>query len=87
MPQHPRRRATPRPPSRLLDLQPGDAASVTWTLECTTAASANGTDVKGPYVQGRPRGRFIYLSWGTVDDSRHSHDVPPRQAHARRRAC
>jgi len=24
-------------------------------------------DVKGPYVQGAPGGRFIYLSWGTVD--------------------
>ncbi|SOE06530.1 hypothetical protein SAMN06272765_7357 [Streptomyces sp. Ag109_G2-15] len=56
-------------PAELLDPQPGDSASVTWTLECTTAASSNGTDVKGPYVQGRPGGRFIYLSWGTVDDS------------------
>ncbi|WP_234481272.1 MULTISPECIES: DUF5990 family protein [unclassified Streptomyces] len=56
-------------PAELLDLKPGDAASATWTLECTTAVSANGTDVKGPYVQGRPSGRFIYLSWGTIDDS------------------
>ncbi|MGW7544003.1 DUF5990 family protein [Streptomyces sp. NPDC054770] len=52
----------------LLDPQPGDAASATWTLECTTAASPTGTDVKGPFVQGRPGSRFIYLSWGTVDD-------------------
>ena len=56
-------------PAELLGLQSGDAASATWTLECATAASPNGTDVKGPYVQGRPGGRFIYLSWGTVDDS------------------
>ncbi|MFF4363124.1 DUF5990 family protein [Streptomyces sp. NPDC001604] len=49
----------------LLDPQPGDAVSVSWTLECTVT----GTDVKGPYVQGRPGGRFVYLSWGTVDDS------------------
>jgi hypothetical protein len=26
-------------------------------------------DVTGPYIQGRRGGRFIYLSWGTVDDA------------------
>ncbi|WP_405819510.1 DUF5990 family protein [Streptomyces sp. NBC_01390] len=56
-------------PAELLDPQPGDAASADWTLECTTAASPGGTDVKGPYVQGRPGGRFVYLTWGTVEDS------------------
>ncbi|GAB2988860.1 hypothetical protein GCM10023080_063200 [Streptomyces pseudoechinosporeus] len=56
-------------PAELLDPKPGDAASATWTLACTTAASPGGTDVKGPYVQGRPGARFVYLSWGTVDDS------------------
>jgi hypothetical protein len=25
-------------------------------------------DLKGPYIQGPRGGRFIYLSWGTVDD-------------------
>ena len=49
-------------PSELL-LQPGDAPSVTWTLDCTVS----GSDIKGPYVQGPPGGRFIYLSWVTVD--------------------
>ncbi|UIX32312.1 DUF5990 family protein [Streptomyces sp. GQFP] len=56
-------------PAELLDPKPGDVATATWTLECTTVASPDGTDVKGPYVQGRPGGRFIYLSWGSVDDS------------------
>ncbi|WP_328875967.1 DUF5990 family protein [Streptomyces sp. NBC_00287] len=56
-------------PAELLDLQPGDAPHATWTLECTTTASATGIDVRGPYVQGRPGERFIYLSWGTVDES------------------
>jgi hypothetical protein len=46
---------------------PGDAASATWTLDCTAAASSAGVDLKGPYIQGPPGGRFIYLSWGTVD--------------------
>ncbi|GAA3766299.1 DUF5990 family protein [Streptomyces chiangmaiensis] len=54
--------------TELLDPQPGDASSATWSLECTTTASATGTDVRGPYVQGRPGERFIYLSWGTVDE-------------------
>ncbi|MFE7511652.1 DUF5990 family protein [Streptomyces sp. NPDC057540] len=56
-------------PAELLDPQPGDAVRATWTLECTTVASpAGGPDVKGPYIQGRPGSRFIYLSWGAVDD-------------------
>ena len=48
----------------LLDLHPGDAASAEWTLDC----SVDGTDIRGPHIQGRPGERFIYLSWGTVDD-------------------
>ncbi|MFF2611756.1 DUF5990 family protein [Kitasatospora sp. NPDC058046] len=53
----------------LLDPQPGDAASATWTLDCTATTTPEGTDLKGPYIQGRPGGRFIYLSWGTVDEA------------------
>ena len=49
----------------LLDLHPGDAAAAVWTLDC----AVDGTDVRGPYIQGPPGGRFIYLSWGTVDDA------------------
>ena len=44
---------------------PGDAASAEWTLDC----SVDGTDVHGPHIQGRPGERFIYLSWGSVDDN------------------
>lgn len=51
----------------LLDLHPGDAPSAAWLLECTTAPTATGMDIKGPYIQGRPGGRFIYLCWGTVN--------------------
>lgn len=51
----------------LLGLVPGDAASATWSLDSVAAASPDGVDLKGPYVQGPPGGRFIYLSWGTVD--------------------
>ncbi|WP_234308130.1 MULTISPECIES: DUF5990 family protein [unclassified Streptomyces] len=56
-------------PAELLEPQPGDAPSATWTLECATSASPAGTEVKGPYVQNRLGRRFIYLSWGTVDES------------------
>ncbi|MGW2961009.1 DUF5990 family protein [Streptomyces sp. NPDC001220] len=54
-------------PSELLDPQPGDAVLATWSLPCTAVASDTGIDFRGPYVQGGPGGRFVYLSWGTVD--------------------
>jgi hypothetical protein len=56
-------------PAELLDLQPGDAAMATWTLDCTAATVIDGClDVRGPYIQGGRGQRFIYLSWGEVDD-------------------
>lgn len=48
----------------LLDLHPGDAATAVWTFDYVV----DRVDVRGPYIQGPPGGRFIYLSWGTVDD-------------------
>jgi uncharacterized protein DUF5990 len=53
----------------LLGLVPGDAPSATWTLDCAVKPSPTGVDLTGPYIQGPPGGRFIYLSWGTVDDA------------------
>jgi hypothetical protein len=53
----------------LLGLHPGDASSAVWTLECSTAVTAHGVDLKGPYIHRRPGERFIYLSWGTMDDA------------------
>ena len=57
----------------LLGLTPGNAASANWTIECTPIATTAGIDLKGPYVQGPPGARFIYLSWGTVDDANTFH--------------
>ncbi|MDX3078573.1 DUF5990 family protein [Streptomyces sp. NPDC088354] len=54
-------------PAELLDLQPADAAAVTWTLECVAAVTPEGVDVRGPYVQGGPGGRFVHVSWGALD--------------------
>ncbi len=55
--------------NELLELHPGDAPAAVWTLECSAIPTSSGVDLKGPYIQGRPGGRFIYLSWGTVDTS------------------
>lgn len=52
-----------RDPNTLLGIVPGDAASASWTLECTTKATEAGLDVNGPHIQGKPHQRFIYLSW------------------------
>jgi len=52
----------------LLDLVPGDALYATWTVDWTAVAAPTGVDLRGRYIQGPPGGRFIYLSWGTVDD-------------------
>jgi hypothetical protein len=57
-------------PGELLGPHPADAGSATWTLECTaTPTPTGGTDVRGPYVQDRLGRRFVYLSWGTVDEA------------------
>lgn len=53
----------------LLGLVPGDSAEVTWTFDCIPTPSEAGIDIRGPYIQGPPGGRFVYLSWGTVDDA------------------
>jgi hypothetical protein len=54
----------------LLGLTPGNATSATWTIDCVPVPTAWGFDLKGPYIQGPPGARFIYLSWGTVDDAK-----------------
>ncbi|MFY9921104.1 MAG: DUF5990 family protein, partial [Mycobacterium sp.] len=54
---------TKKRPPELLDLQPGDATTATWAIDC----EVNGSDVRGPHIQGRPGDRFIYLNWGSVD--------------------
>jgi len=56
-------------PGELLGLQPGDAPAAVWELEATASPGAAGTDLRGPYISGRPGRRFIYLSWGAVDDA------------------
>jgi hypothetical protein len=52
----------------LLGLRPADARSAVWELEAAATRREAGWDLRGPFVQGRPGSRFVYLSWGTVDD-------------------
>ncbi|MFH9608940.1 DUF5990 family protein [Streptomyces sp. NPDC017448] len=55
-------------PGELLGPRPGDAPRASWVLDCTAVPAADGVEVSGPYVQNRLGGRFVYLSWGTVDE-------------------
>jgi hypothetical protein len=44
----------------------GDAARAAWSFD--VEVSADGSDIKGRFVQGKKGDRFFYLSWGVVDD-------------------
>ncbi|WP_067691443.1 DUF5990 family protein [Nocardia jejuensis] len=52
-------------PQELLDLQPGDAPQVSWTLEAEPADTSAGIVLRGPYIQSRG-GPFVYLNWGEL---------------------
>lgn len=54
-------------PAELLDLQPGDADAVSWDLECEPRTGPDGIELHGRHIQNRLGGRFVYLSWGSVD--------------------
>lgn len=53
-------------PTELLGLARGDAASVAWDIEAAVTTSGEALDLRGPYIQGGPGHRFIYLSWVTM---------------------
>ena len=56
-------------PSDLFGLVRGDAPAATWDLECKAGPNQDGdVEFTGPYIQGGPGRRFIYLSWGVVED-------------------
>ena len=54
-------------PSELRGVVSATEPAASWTIDCELVSSAAGPDLRGPYIQGPPRGRFIYLNWGTVD--------------------
>jgi hypothetical protein len=55
-------------PVELLGVTPGNAPSAHWDLEATATQAGGGIDITGPYIQGRPGARFIYLAWGALGD-------------------
>jgi hypothetical protein len=50
------------------ELVPGDAATSSWTVPIEVVSRGGGLDFRGPAVQGRPGGRFVYLTWGDVGE-------------------
>jgi Family of unknown function (DUF5990) len=50
------------------ELVPGDAESPSWTIPLDVVVREHGLDFRGAAVQGRPGARFVYLTWGDVDD-------------------
>ena len=54
--------------AEVVDRVPADAASATWEFEVASREVDGLLDVGGPWVHGRPGARFLYLSWGAVDD-------------------
>jgi uncharacterized protein DUF5990 len=44
----------------VVDQHPADGTNPRWHLE---ARLVEGRELRGPYVHGRPGGRFLYLSW------------------------
>jgi len=55
----------------VVDLVPGDAPDAEWNLTVDTVTKDGTLDLRGPFVQGKRGDRFLYLSWGTVDDANH----------------
>jgi hypothetical protein len=50
----------------LFGLTPGDAPVAVWEIEAQLV-SLSPFDLRGPLIHGSPSHRFVYLSWGVVD--------------------
>ena len=55
----------------VVDLVPGDAPDAEWNLTVDTVTKDGTLDQRGSFVHGKRGDRFLYLSWGTVDDADH----------------
>lgn len=51
------------------DLVPGDSAEAIWSTELDIVEKDGSLDFRGPAVQGRRGERFVYLTWGDVDQA------------------
>lgn len=54
--------------AEVVDRFPADAESASWEFDVDSREIDDLLDVGGPYVHGRPGARFLYLSWGAVDE-------------------
>lgn len=54
-------------PQDLFGLVRADEPVAVWELECSVVSPSPPVDLKGPQVQGVSGKRFIYLTWGVVD--------------------
>jgi hypothetical protein len=52
----------------VVDLHPAGAEEAVWDLTVEAVAGDGALDWRGPYVHGKRGDRFLYLSWGTLDD-------------------
>jgi Family of unknown function (DUF5990) len=46
-----------------------DVSSVVWELRGDVASPPPSLDLRGPQIHGGPGRRFIYVTWGVVDDT------------------
>ena len=46
----------------------GDAETTSWAIPIEVVAREGELDFRGAAVQGRPGARFVYLTWGDVDE-------------------
>ena len=52
----------------IVDPVPADRGSATWEFGATLLERDGRYDLRGPFVQGKPGDRFLYLSWCTEHD-------------------
>jgi hypothetical protein len=53
----------------VVDRLPADAPRVEWDFVVDTVPKDGALDFRGPFVHGKRGDRFLYLSWGAVDDA------------------
>ena len=53
----------------VVDIVPGDVPVAEWSFSISVVSNDGATDFRGPHVQGKRGDRFLYLSWGTVNDN------------------
>jgi Family of unknown function (DUF5990) len=52
----------------VVEIVPGDAPAAEWNFPVDVVPDCDPPDFRGPHVQGKRGDRFVYLSWGAVDD-------------------